>query len=92
MDAGSLSASPDPERGWGYCARIPGPCNSAPLLATFAAVGWLGVLLHPARLDRRAAFQAFQPRNLVTLCGDQRLQLRDLAEQLYQQRLQIGAR
>ncbi|MGI4802805.1 MAG: glutathione binding-like protein, partial [Janthinobacterium lividum] len=29
LDAGPPSASPNPERGSGYCARIPGPCNSA---------------------------------------------------------------
>ena len=28
-DAQSLSELPDPERRWGYCARISGPCNSA---------------------------------------------------------------
>ncbi len=28
-DARSPSASPDPRTGWGNCARIPGPCNSA---------------------------------------------------------------
>ena len=29
-DARSLSASPDPERGWGKCARTPDPCNTPP--------------------------------------------------------------
>jgi hypothetical protein len=28
--ARSLSASPDPERGWGKCARTPDPCNTPP--------------------------------------------------------------
>ena len=27
-DARSLSASPDPERSWGECARPSGPCNT----------------------------------------------------------------
>ncbi|MGI4940468.1 MAG: hypothetical protein ACRYHQ_07885 [Janthinobacterium lividum] len=65
---------------------------TAPLLATLAAAGQLGAFLHPARLDRGAALQALQSRNLVTLRSNQRLQLHDLAEQLNQQRLQIGAR
>src|SRR3982751_4583666 len=28
-DARPTSASPDPKRGWGQCARIPDPCNTA---------------------------------------------------------------
>src|SRR4030095_3175347 len=26
-DARTMSASPDPKRGWGHCARSPDPCN-----------------------------------------------------------------
>ncbi len=53
---------------------------AAPLLGSLAAAEWLGVLLHAARLDRRAAFQALQPRNLVALRSNQRSQLCDLAQ------------
>src|SRR5215217_6537704 len=28
-DARTMSASPDPKRGWGHCARSPDPCNTA---------------------------------------------------------------
>src|SRR3954451_10740279 len=30
-DARTTSASPDPKRSWGHCARSPDPCNTAPI-------------------------------------------------------------
>ncbi len=65
---------------------------AAAWLAALAAAGALGALFHATGFDRRAAFQPLQPRNLVALRGHQRLQLRDLAEQFDQERLQIRAR
>ena len=51
-----------------------------------------GSLLHPARLDRRTALQAFQPRNLVTLLGDHPLEIRHLTQQLHHKLQQFRMR
>ena len=51
-----------------------------------------GSLLHPTRLDRRTALQAFQPRNLVTLIGDDPLEIRHLTQQLHHKLQQFRMR
>jgi hypothetical protein len=48
--------------------------------------------LHPARFQLGAAFQAFEPRDLLALRRYGALQLRHLAQQLDDQRLQFGRR
>ena len=58
--------------------------------AARAGAAWVSVLLHPARLDRRAAFQALQPGNLVALRGEHRLQLRQLAKQFDKARFKLS--
>src|SRR3954463_15211986 len=38
-DARTMSASPDPKRGWGHCARCLDPCNTASAAVVISEIG-----------------------------------------------------
>ena len=63
---------------------------SAATCCGLAARRRLGRVLHAARLDGWAAFEALQPRDLVALRRHDTLQLGHVAEQSYQQSFQLG--